>query len=438
MSNARHSPPPYRAKRGSTFPCPHCWTAIAPEDLFYIARHPNLTGDSNLGPDVQSRFRANRFTPDGQAIDPGGYPCSETACPRCHLEVPASFAHCRPLSFSVFGTVMTGKSFFLASVVAGLRRQLEATFHVSFAEPDPQLNLKVHDYENALFYPPANRQHVSLPMTEEAGDLTNLVLLDRTATILPKPFLFAIRPVNQHPAAAGPVTRCRTLVLYDNSGVHFNPGRDTDAQPVTTHLARADVLFFLLDPTLDPRVRSRLIDVLGGPAAAAAVDPQLREDQPVRRQDVCFAEVARRIRARTGIALDAGHPKPIVVVVNKMDLWERLLSAPVGSEPVVSDVGRPTGAVALDQIGLTSLAVREFLSGLCPELLATIEDFATDVTYIPVSATGCSASIKENGLGVSAADLKPRWVTVPFLYALARLGLIASSDGDQPESEGNR
>ena len=47
----------------------------------------------------------------------------------------------------------------------------------------------------------------------------------------------------------------RALGLYDNAGEHFLPGRDTLGSPVTRHLARSRVLFFLFDPTQDPRFR---------------------------------------------------------------------------------------------------------------------------------------------------------------------------------------
>ena len=69
----------------SRITCPHCWNEFAPEESLWISEHPDLIGDTRLGPEYAIRFLPSRFTAEGDAIDSEGQRTSRLACPACHL-----------------------------------------------------------------------------------------------------------------------------------------------------------------------------------------------------------------------------------------------------------------------------------------------------------------------------------------------------------------
>ena len=81
--------------------CPNCWHAFPPEDALWIAEHDDLNQDAKLGEDHKLRFLPSRFNLKGGAIDSGGTPCHDLACPNCHLEVSRALFEIRPF-FSQF------------------------------------------------------------------------------------------------------------------------------------------------------------------------------------------------------------------------------------------------------------------------------------------------------------------------------------------------
>jgi hypothetical protein len=424
MSGSRYQPRPLKHGDPETCTCPHCWTVFPYEDVLYVARHPELSGDPYLGPDAPSRFKPTRFTAEGQAIDPGGYPCLEMACPNCHLEVPKSLTEFRSLFFSIVGMSESGKSFFLTSLVWQLRKTMAEQFLMGFTDLEMSLNQKLHSYEETLFFARDPNARVGIPKTEQQGDLYNAIMLDGVQTRLPKPFLFTIKPLRHHPEANNAAKLSRTLVLYDNAGEHFNSGQDTAGEPGTMHMARADCLFFLFDPTQDPRFRAKIIEGLDA-AEVAAADPQLDPTSRIRMQANCFSEAARRVRAHTALPGGSKHRRQVVVVVNKFDLWRHLLKMEIDPEPFVRDRRQPVSGLSMGHVEDVSFSVRALLLELCPEVVGSIEDFALNVTYIPVSTIGHSPTRGPGGgLLVQPSKIKPIWVTVPFLYAFARLGLI--------------
>jgi hypothetical protein len=62
------------------------------------------------------------------------------------------------------------------------------------------------------------------------------------------------------------------------------------------------------------------------------------------------------------------------------------------------------------------------LESLTPEFVAAAEGHYERVLYVPVSALGGSPQPLEGGglLTVRPRELRPKWVAVPVLYALAR------------------
>jgi hypothetical protein len=69
-----------------------------------------------------------------------------------------------------------------------------------------------------------------------------------------------------------------------------------------------------------------------------------------------------------------------------------------------------------------SAQLRALLQQLSPEIVGVAESFASQVIYLPVSATGCSPEVdpEKQTQGFRPRNLKPIWVEVPFIYLMSR------------------
>ena len=122
----------------------------------------------------------------------------------------------------------------------------------------------------------------------------------------------------------------------------------------------------------------------------------------------------------------------MVIVVTKWDSWEALLPGVSRDDPYI---GRPnTTNKVLDgnRVAAVSKQLGDLLRKLTPEIVAAAEGFATDLTFIPVSATGKAPEVDEKtgSLGIRPRDMAPYWVEVPLLHAISRWcpGLIGTHD----------
>lgn len=395
--------------------CPHCWHPFAPEDVLWISAHADLRGDPRLGPDQNQRFLATRFNPDGAALDAKDFACTNLACPNCHLSIARPLLEIEPFFVSILGTPSCGKSYFLAALTWELRRLLPQEFALGFTDADAAANLLVSDYEKALFLSANADQLVPLAhlirKTELQGELYDTVTYGSQSVSYPRPFQFVVRPLPEHPNHAAGNRAARVICLYDNAGEHCLPGQESTANPAIQHLSRSRVLFFLFDPTQDPRFRKRY---------------QTRAAQsgiPVtNRQEFVLLEAAGRVRRYLSMPQNAKHDRPLVVVLTKSDIWGRLLPNFHSSEPWLR-----RGAIAgldLERIEKVSHSARELLIETCPEIVDAAENFASNVLYVPASALGSQPEIDpSSGLpAIRARDIRPSWVTAPLLAGL-RLGL---------------
>jgi hypothetical protein len=200
---------------------------------------------------------------------------------------------------------------------------------------------------------------------------------------------------------------------------------------------------FIFDPTQDVRFRQRLAGVSG--------DPQLAAGTKTTRQDQLLVEMARRIRIHAGLSPQERVPKPLFVILSKSDIWAPLLKERDGTPmdlvtPPYSRERAGLGKVSIQRVDRVSDAIRELLMNLAPELVAVAEDAFERVIFVPVSAIGTSPVMDPASglLKVPVARISPRWVTVPFMYTLARWSthLVAndksasgsdSSFGEEPE-----
>lgn len=413
--------------------CPHCWHRFRPDEVLWIASHPELAGDPMLSAEDAVRFLPSRFAPDGQAIDPLGGRTRRLACPHCHLEVPQLVLERPMVIMSIAGSPSSGKSYFLASAMWKAREDFARTFSVAFTDTDPAMNRMLAANEARLFLSEDSQSLVSIDKTEMEGVQYNSVQFGPgNSTLLAHPFIFTVRPGRDHVNGGNAAQLTTLLTLYDNAGEHFLPGADTSRAPGTQHLARAQVLMFVFDPTQDVRFRQKLQQV--------STDPQLAAGRRTVRQDQLLVEMARRVRMHAGLAPQERIRKPLFVLMSKSDIWSRLLvderGHPMDVETAPFSVERPgLGKMGIRKVDRTSARLRELLMAFAPEVVTAAEDAFERVIYVPVSATGCSPVLDQASglLKMHVGAIKPAWCSVPFAYALARWSthLIASDKSEQ-------
>jgi hypothetical protein len=400
--------------------CPHCWERFQPEQVLWISEHVRLMGDPMLGDVQQKRFPPSRFTWEGNALDEMGVACTGLACPRCRLPLPRMLLEVDPLFVSILGAPSSGKSFFLASMTWQLRHELATRFAISFTDVDASLNRELNACEESLFLNGSPHEVVPLlgliKKTEREGDLYNSVTYPGGQAVqYPRPFVFALRAQPQHPGQGEGARLTQALCVYDNAGEHFEPGQDTAASPTTRHVARSQLLLFLFDPTRDHRFRA----LCRHGQLAGAADPRDR----LSRQEMIMNEAAARVRRFAGLSSTAKHDRPLIVVLTKSDEWAHLLDTPIPGEPWVRVREDGLYALSVESILERSQSIRRLMLKHCREFVAAAEDFASDVTYIAVSALGDRLEVdpKTEKLGIRPCNIQPSWVTVPMIYGLGRV-----------------
>ena len=389
---------------GENFMCPYCRTVSDLEDVLSVSVSPGLMGDPVLGESEQSRFLPSQFTGNGLAIDSEGGVCTEIACPRCHMSLPRSLLETPQMVMSVIGAAGAGKSVFLASSMWQCRQLLGRLFGVSFMDLDPVANRWINTYEEKLFFQEDDTTFQQIEKTDlQASNVSRSVMLDGDSVLLPLPSFFQVRTRGS--------AQSQSLVVYDSAGEHFRAGADTQSSAVTLNMLNSDTLFFMFDPSADPRFRS-LLDRGKGTAQNYA-----------QRQDVLLAEMSARIRRHLGNRSESRLKKPLIFGVSKADLLRNRL--PMDAQMYR---GEANGGYALDVAVLRDVSQRTetLLTEIAPEVTATAHDIADDVWFVPISALGHNP-MRE---GVRPCDIKPIWTELPVVFTLAKRGLVPTVGGD--------
>ena len=400
--------------------CPHCWQVFATDRTLWVSESPDLLGDSRLGEAAQKRFLPIRFNAAAQAIDADGFACHRLACPNCHLEIPRAFLELTPFFVSIVGAPAVGKSYFLASMTWQLRKLMPKYFQLTYTDADPEMNLRLQQYESQQFLQDNLDDITAIEKTEVYGDNYNTVLFQGQQVAFPQPFTFTMTPNRSHPQQERSTRISRVLCLYDNAGESYLPGEDSAVRPVTRHLGLSDAIFFLFDPTQDSRFRVLCKDRVTDPQMVDAND-QVRRS-PVRQESI-LAEMAKRIRNHQGFGVHEQQKPPLIIVLTKADAWSFLLGQPFPSTPYRKIFGTKLSVLNFPDIEKMSVDIRKIMQQTIPEIVAAAEQLSDDVTFIPVSATGGppTADPKTGVLGFRPRDIKPLQVELPLLYALAKL-----------------
>ena len=387
---------------GESFRCPYCRTVTDLSDVLSVSVSPGLVGDPVLGDGEQMRFAPTRFTSSGLALDLEGGVCTEIACPRCHMALPRPLLELPQTVMSVIGAAGAGKSVFLASCIWQCRTLLGKYFGISFMDLDPVANRWINAYEEKLFFQEDDERLQQIEKTDlQASNVTRTVTLDGDSMLLPLPSFFRLMPKG---AAQG------SLVVYDSAGEHFRAGADTQSSAVTLNMINSDTLFFMYDPSADPRFRP-MLERGEGTARNYA-----------QRQDILLAEMSSRIIHHLGNRAEASLTRPLIFGVSKADLLRSRL--PLGAPPY-----RPlaNGTCALDVAALKEMsdATEALLAEVVPEVVVTARNIAKRVWFVPISALGHNP-MRE---GVKPINIKPVFAELPVVLTLAAKGMIPIVNG---------
>lgn len=423
--------------------CPHCGRQFPPDSLHFISRSPGLSFDHRLEQGTR-RFLPSCFTLQGDAIDAGGEVCTETACPYCHLSVPRLLAVRRTLSFSIFGSPSSGKSYLLGAMSRTMRR-CTGFACVRYEDVDINTNAILLDYERRMFNQSSPDRWVWLEKTGEEGDWYSDVWYGpRTdaagAAILknrrshPKPFLLRLEVGGGHPAEHMAADLGRVVCLYDNAGEHYQTADDRRVQQ-TSHLRHADGMIFVYDPTQEESFRRACRE--------RSDDPQFT-GSTVDTQEILFGNVMNRVLTLRSMAATDVVRTPLVVALTKFDAWSFLFDGAVLPD-VFWDVNLSGGngvhqiIRAIDPLVLTevSKSCRELLRRVAPGVVELIESRCerSGVFYVPVSATGGPREGKTGHTAWTfgpepdppagydfflAGKIRPMWADVPMLSLIHR------------------
>lgn len=391
--------------------CVNCWARFAPEDVLWIAEHQDLTGDSVAGDMERLRFLPSRFDLRGNALDLYGVECRELACPNCHLTIPRSLFEREPVFVSVLGTPSCGKSFYLGALAATLRRELPGKFGISFMDADTTANVPLIAYEEHLFHHLQPNEQVPLsdliPKTQLHGTFYQTVSIGGQPVSLPKPMSFLLEPLESH-GRFQDASASKLVCLYDNAGEHFLPGGDSVASPGTRHMAESNFLLYLYDPTQDPRWHEMMRKDCPGNEIPITRQP--------RRQEDVLREAFTRVRKLRGLADGAKHDRPLVIILNKCDLWKSLV--PKLPSGVLVRSNQVVG-VNLDIIHEHSSTLRALLIRTIPELVYAAEGFCTQVIFTAASTLGVKPTYRADGQAyICPRDIRPQGVVLPFIVGL--------------------
>ncbi len=299
--------------------------------------------------------------------------------------------------WSILGAPACGKSYFLAAMTWQLRRILIKQFAIAFSDVDPTFNRILNEYEELIFLNPDPSKLVAIRKTELQGDLYNTVLFGEQAVTYPRPFVFAMRVLKDHPAYDASNQFGRTLCIYYNAGEHFCPVgfRRHAGHPA---LGPIRVLMFLFDPTQDPRFRKA--------CTGLCRDPQLADRAWTSRQETVLLEAANRIRRFAGLNETEKHNRPLIATATKFDAWAPLFGICL-PPPYAKTSNGNLHAVDLSFVQTISQQTRALLWDYTPEIVSAAESFVDEVDHVPVSATGKETEVDPATglLGVRSSDM---------------------------------
>ncbi len=407
---AQELPEPAVSDSLESLRCPCCWEFFTPAEVLSIASHPNLMGDDIQGEDAMQRFIPEYCTPNGIPLDSEGVPCNEYACPHCHSKLPPFFTTTQQHIISLVGVPAAGKSHYLTALVHELETLFPREFGMPFRDADPEMNEPLNEMRMRLFTA-QTPQEAYIAKTHMQGKLYHKVWRQGVYANMPRPFIYNLNK--------GAETH--SIVLYDNAGEDFQPGRDNILTPGSQHISVASAILFLFDPTANPGFRQLLQE---------STDPQLRNSlyRP-GRQAMLLAESEMRLRTKLNMPPSEKLDIPMAVIIGKSDTWIHLL----GPESLLPSYRN--GMFMPEHVNVNSTRLRQFIFNIAPHICTNAEAISSNVRYFAASALGESPiefQDETSGstlIGPASGQVHPVRVTEPMLWALHNVApsLIPSS-----------
>jgi len=412
--------------------CPCCRDRFSlSETLWIAAQYDDLKDDyfeDDLGNKTESkRFLPERFAPDWRAFDERGTKCRRTfACPKCHMEIPESYFNCEPLSVSIVGPTLAGKTFFLTALHHRLQQDpferdyglkgmfYDAAHYSAHSE-------KLEEHTDRLFHSFAPPDTVVALRADELGGNERKIFGPEGEYWVAIPYTYILREGE----------RKRSLCLYDRAGKLFTQtvGKIGDARNVYNKILLAsDILFFLYDPTQNgncvkdyaPRYGRRIYsNGIVDKSKLIGAEEKILNSQIGESSNHVFGLVKNFIvqYAPQGLIENDKYTRYVCIVVTKCDAWEKCLS-----EKIQQYLREPPKGDVYGVIAEVSNEVEAWIGKHDPAFTASVRNFVKHYTYIPVSAAGRQAKkdddSKVEGYDIGVEPLHPRWVDVPFLCAL--------------------
>lgn len=379
--------------------CPFCREVYAREQALSIATHPELRGDSILGPDEMQRFLPQGEGAVGGIVDSKGMRCIEQACPYCHQRLPL-FWDLMPQHFiALTGATSAGKSYYQAALVHELERSLPRKFGLSFRDSDASTNIAINHLRSGI-YTPTSPQDAYISRRKLQNKLYRSIFSRGEFTDMPAPFLYTISKGEQ----------VHSIVLYNHAESPHNPAEGEEQDLGGKYLTEANAIFFLFDPLSDSDFRALLRDVN---------DPQLSHPTGVAGlQTRLLAGMELQLRSSLNIPPGSHLSIPLAIIISKSDAWLHLL----GPEPLRQIIRE--GELALCNIAANSARLRELLFRICPNICTTAESISDNVCYFATSSLGKAPTVfqdkttEEYHLGPADDDPRPFHVEDAFIWAL--------------------
>ena len=391
-----------------------------------MATHGSLIGDSRAGAAEYRRFLPTLFTVDGRALDEKGEVCQELACPRCHAIVNRGLLEMEPLFLSILGAPSSGKSFYLATMIHSVGTILSKQFHLRFENAAPRTNQLMTEYVKTLFDYEDHTKLVKLEKTDRTGKWYYETHVGEQDLLMSRPYLYSVQPDETHPLHSRRREVSRMVCLYDNAGEHFLPGAVTSQTPVIDHMAKSEALLFIYDPTQESAFRRAC-----RACRDASLDPQLESAATTYPQADVLSEAAARVRQLTSMPVTEKFDRPLIVIVHKFDAWRPLLKkSPKALDDVIRAGHDGVSCLQLDVLMEVSRDIEELLMEHGPSIVTAARGFASEVVFIPVTATGRSpvvAGSDSNG----RVDLR----LIPVRLLLAGLNCRYSMPCTEPACE---
>lgn len=388
-------------------------------------------GDSNL------RFLPSRFAISGNPLDPAGGECLEFACPECHLGLSRATLTAEPLFTSLVGAPQAGKTFLLTAAVSELRRTLQA-LGCAFNDASPRENVILQEYAQRLQPQDPDALIAPLRPTDPAHPPNGVMVKIRGKDQrFLKPFQFHFRPnpdvssVARSASAAGgrpgegrpsPAAAAGSLlVLYDNPGEDFLAGAQ-DGIESARHVMHSRMIFFALNPLAERRMRERCHQ--NHPLVRTPPKAELRSEC---RQELVFSEIVSRVMSLKGLLPTESLGARVVVAITKSDLWPDMYKLLIDNRfwrDKQSDVFR--GGVDWGAVDEVCIRAKELVRQVWPEFVSAADaaDERRAARFFPVSILDPAQSGECVGPSgefvIRARAVCPRWVEVPFLWALHR------------------